>query len=125
MPESCSIPGCTSRRSKDKASRISFYHLPIDSSIRYQWLVSIKKVSEHTRICSLHFVGGKKTVENPLPTLFPWSKQTLQNKRKPPCNRPSPEIPVKKVKQDIIESACVPSDNNCEKQKEIDAERDC
>ena len=50
MPESCSIPGCTSRRSKDKASRISFYHLPIDSSIRYQWLVSIKRVLKSVNI---------------------------------------------------------------------------
>ena len=75
MPEACSIPGCTSRRGKGEACSLHFYHLPSNPDVRQCWLVSIKKsivVSDYTRICSLHFIGGEKTVDNPIPTEFPW-----------------------------------------------------
>ena len=75
MPEFCSMPGCTSHRGKGEVRSLSFYHLPRDEHARQLWLISMKKeitVSAHTRICSLHFVGGNKNKEYPVPTLFPW-----------------------------------------------------
>ena len=62
-------PGCTSRRGKGEACSLHFYHLPSNPDVRQCWLVSIKKsivVSDYTRICSLHFIGGEKTVDNPI-----------------------------------------------------------
>ena len=41
MPESCSIPGCTSRRGKGEACSLHFYHLPSNPDVRQCWLVSI------------------------------------------------------------------------------------
>ena len=96
MPESCSIPGCTSRRGKGEACSLHFYHLPSNPDVRQCWLVSIKKsivVSDYTRICSLHFIGGEKTVDNPIPTEFPW--KTAKQPRKEPFAR---QPPSKKVK---------------------------
>jgi hypothetical protein len=56
-------------------------------------------VSEHTRVCSLHFVGGEKTPEHSVPTIFPWSQQKPQ--RKPPSRLPLPEPPVRSECDDV------------------------
>ncbi|XP_064618648.1 zinc finger and BTB domain-containing protein 17-like [Lineus longissimus] len=61
----CCVPGCGNRR-EDK-SGLSFYSIPLKSHERYQaWLDAIGRGSDwlptpHTRICSAHFVGGKKS----------------------------------------------------------------
>jgi hypothetical protein len=88
MPKNCSIPGCKSRNDKEECKGISFHKLPTDSEKRHQWLVSIKKpitVSPYTYICSLHFKDNKKTSDNDIPTLFPWTPIPV---RKSPILRP-------------------------------------
>ena len=78
---------------------VSFHAIPKDASIRRQWFVSIKKpitISEHTRICSLHFVGGVKSASSPKPTLFPWSAPTTTwatPRQRSPTPTPEPKHP--------------------------------
>ena len=117
MPKHCSIPGCTSRSDKEGCKTVSFHTIPRDVSIRHQWLVSIKKpitISEHTRICSLHFVGGMKSASSPIPTLFPWSTpaavRATPRQRSPPT--PQPKHP--KLEEQLYEALD-------EAQTEIDA----
>ena len=76
MPKNCSIPGCTSRSDKEDCKHLLFHGLPKDPSLQHKWLASIKRpitISEHTRVCSLHFSGGVKSATSPIPTLFPWN----------------------------------------------------
>ena len=95
---------------------LSFYHLPLDEHDRHLWLISIKKeitVSAHTRICSLHFVGGKKSKEYPVPTLFPWSKPQAPKRKAPPERH----TPIKVTRLELSDTEL--SDTECEKEKKI------
>lgn len=101
MPKNCAIPGCNSRSDKEESASVSFYRLPYDLHLRHKWLVSIKKslnITADTRICSLHFEGSKKSQENPIPTIFPWSLEPRE-RRKPPTQRSF--IPPKPKKQKL------------------------
>ena len=94
--------GCTSRRRKDEVSNVHFYCSPADSYERHRWLLSIRKpitMSDNTRICSLHFPDMEKTIENPVSTVFPWSKKLKQHW--PPLSRLPLPPPTKKAKLDI------------------------
>ena len=95
MVKHCSIPGCTSRAGKEGCEGVSFHTIPKDPVLRQQWLESIRKpfsVTENSRVCSIHFEGGVKTSSSPIPTLFPWTKQT----RPPPVARHLPPLPQAK-----------------------------
>ena len=96
MPRHCSIPGCSSRSSKEECRSLVFYHLPSNTQERQKWLVSIKRpitISKYTYVCSLHFEENRKTTEHPIPTIFPWS--TIVKHRNSPSIR-SPPGPVPK-----------------------------
>ena len=74
----CCVPGCTNSRGKCKRAgiKVSFYKIPADEKRRTLWLSLIhcdviadkngvsKQVpftpKPHTRICSVHFAGGKQ-----------------------------------------------------------------
>ena len=103
MPKNCSIPGCTSRKSKEHCKDFPFYSLPQEPNLRHRWLVAIKKrinVTKYTYVCGLHFDGGKKNAENPLPSIFPWSEPP--KRRQPPKSRePLPIIPKKRKLEDV------------------------
>ena len=68
----CSVPECYNNSKRDKT--LSWYKLPSDKNLRKQWLAKISrkdfKPNSH-RICSAHFVGGKKTYDNNIPTIVP------------------------------------------------------
>ena len=101
MPKNCSIPGCTSRSDKEECSGVSFHKLPSDNTRRHQWLVSIKEpitVSSYTYICSLHFKNSKKSPDNDIPTIFPWSISVPV--RNSPTRRPFTPPATKKHKSD-------------------------
>ena len=48
--------------------------IPSDKKLRKQWIAKISrkdfKPNSH-RVCSAHFVGGKKTYDNNIPTIVP------------------------------------------------------
>ena len=104
MPKHCSIPGCTNRSNKEECKGLSFYKLPTDHEERLRWLISIKKpitVSSYTYVCSLHFKGNKKTSNNDVPTIFPWTSSI--SARKSPTVRPfvPPEVKRHKDNEDL------------------------
>ena len=76
MVHNCVVPGCSSRSDKKECKGIKFYRLPTAKKTLERWLLLIgRKISEvslHSRICSKHFIGGKKMI----PQLFPWQKRS-------------------------------------------------
>ena len=73
MVNFCAVVRCSKRSGRDK--RVSFYRLPAEITHQWErtqelskkrralWLSRIRranfKPTDHTRICSRHFVGGK------------------------------------------------------------------
>ena len=84
MPNYCLVPGCNNNYNPE-CRGMSFYTLPLDNPELINWWLikmhlSIESVSEHSRICSKHFIGGKRHGKG---NLFPWNSK----KRKPPTER--------------------------------------
>ena len=67
----CCIPTCNSNTKRNP--ELSFYRIPSDKNLRKRWLHWIGRANfapnSYYRVCSKHFVGGKKTCLNNLPTL--------------------------------------------------------
>ena len=67
----CCIPKCDSNTKKNP--EISFYQIPTDMKLRNMWLHWIGRASfkpnKCHRVCSKHFVGGKKTCLHNVPTV--------------------------------------------------------
>ena len=78
----CCVPHCFNNSKKDKA--LSFYRIPKDKTLRKVWLHKIsRKDFEPTdghRVCSAHFVGGKKTYMNNVPLIVPKTVKPVQPK---------------------------------------------
>ncbi|XP_019629817.1 PREDICTED: uncharacterized protein LOC109474043 [Branchiostoma belcheri] len=75
----CAVYGCNNDRRyperyvlKPHVKTLRFYGCP--KELRHKWTKLINrerfKVTSSTRVCSNHFKEGKKTVTNPLPTLY-------------------------------------------------------
>ena len=66
----CCVPGCYSNSARNKD--LSFYVIPASKVLRKRWIEKISRKSFNPsaghRVCSLHFVGGKKTYMNNIPT---------------------------------------------------------
>ena len=79
MVHTCVVPGCHNRSNKSNCKGLKFYTLPTAKKIREVWLSLVGRkcteVTFHSRICSEHFVHGKKTKES-IPEIFPWQKHT-------------------------------------------------
>ena len=87
----CCVPQCKSNRIKNQ--KISFHQFPRESSVKETWLnlLGIKKqpLKSH-KVCSLHFPGGKKTI-NALPSMPMSSCRQTKNSRKG-RDSPCPEL---------------------------------
>ena len=84
MPHHCIVPLCTSHSSDGSSNsddlRISFYRLPLNNPLLLkQWLVNIRRentpINHNSRVCSLHFKGGRKIGKLDVPVIFPWTKK--------------------------------------------------
>ena len=79
MVHTCIVPGCPNRSNKPKSKRLRFYTLPSINKVKEIWLSligrSFTEVTLHSRICSEHFINGKKTKDS-IPEIFPWQKRT-------------------------------------------------
>jgi len=79
MPKlNCCVPACIC--SSKRTPNISFYRFPKDKDKRMHWDAvcrnrNLKKASEWTSVCSLHFVGGAKTYSVRNPSIFPWTDE--------------------------------------------------
>jgi hypothetical protein len=75
MPYQCAVAGCTHKSWRHKT--LVFYSFPKDDALRRKWIRNISlrrkdyKWSTSDRVCSAHFVGGRKLGNNNVPTIFP------------------------------------------------------
>ncbi|KAL1268557.1 hypothetical protein QQF64_033920 [Cirrhinus molitorella] len=90
MPSICCAVGCDNSKSQSKG--LTFYNIPKNSERRQKWIAAIKKdhwtPTEHSRLCSEHFILGKKS-DNPknpdyVPSLFAYLSPE-QRQRKINC----------------------------------------
>jgi len=78
----CCVPGCFNNSKKDQT--LSFYRIPKDKTLRKAWLHKISRKdfrpTDGHRVCSDHFVGGKKTYMNNIPLIVPKTLNAVQPK---------------------------------------------
>ena len=86
MGKSCCAVGCTNRYRK--GSGVHFYRFPDDKERRAKWIAAVARKNweptEHSWICSAHFVSGAKD-NNPLspdyvPSVFSYIKSPVKRK---------------------------------------------
>lgn len=77
-------------------TRLSFHIFPKDEDSRRLWVsrvnradLTLKNVTRHTVLCSLHFHNGKRTAQQPYPVTFSHGTYPLSRAR--PMSRPLPE----------------------------------
>lgn len=84
--KSCCAIGCSNRSIKDSA--VSFYRFPSNEGRRALWISAVKRKnwqpSDYSWLCSVHFVGGKKS-DDPLspaytPTIFNFISSPVKRK---------------------------------------------
>lgn len=87
----CVVPDCRSDSRKSLTvypfmRGVRFFPFPTqkDPYMRQMWVKLIKRENDwdgpkrHHRICSRHFVDGEPSLQNPAPTIFPWTpSQTI------------------------------------------------
>ena len=112
------MPRCTADSRKKSPTGVEkhpwmkdvvFFPLPSAKKypiLRRKWLQKIRRgtkwsPSKYTRICSQHFVDGKPTEENPLPTLF------YYNQRERAILRPQNKLQVQRQKDFSSDSRSV------------------
>ena len=73
----CCAPNCSNKRNRQR--NIQFYRIPKDKAVRQEsWLQRIRRKcfepTESTRLCSQHFLGGKRSMDpasaSYLPSVF-------------------------------------------------------
>ena len=72
MGHHCCVPHCYANSARHVA--LKFYVVPKDQAVRKPWVRRIRNetLRSHARVCSLHFVDGKKSYGE-IPSIFPWS----------------------------------------------------
>ena len=69
----CCAPNCSNRRNRKE--NIQFYRIPKDKELRKIWLLRIRrkqfKPTANTRLCSEHFVGGRRSMDPSSASYFP------------------------------------------------------
>ena len=109
----CIVEGCNNRSQNTRG--IKFYTLPLQNKVLlHKWLKAIplkqcKRVNEHSRICSEHFVGKRKRNRHDTPSIFPQKtaiiKRTVRKNNivdKTECNVTTKKWPkvITKVRHD-------------------------
>ena len=79
MPNTnCCVLYC--HASSARHTQLSWYRLPKDKETKRQWGALIRNDtlqvdSNGTSVCGLHFLGGRKTYDIRLPSIFPWTPE--------------------------------------------------
>jgi len=85
MRHSCIVPECYNNSEKPSCARISF-HLLTDPVLLKKWLIKICQentpVNHNSRVCSVHFIGGKRSSDNCIPNIFPGQNHFENHQRK-------------------------------------------
>ena len=94
----CCIPQCKSNNRKNP--ELSFYKIPKNPELKKKWVQLLKRKGVREpgpshKVCSMHFVEGKKTYTNNIPTIFtttskvrksPTVRVTIDAKKSPQCS---------------------------------------
>ena len=96
----CCVPNCFNNSVRNK--ELSFYVIPRDNRLRNEWLHMLRRKnfvpSSSHRVCSVHFVGGRKTYMNNIPTLNTPVRESKQSTTaKPRKTKNSTEGRIKSV----------------------------
>ena len=101
----CCVPSCYNNTKKDR--ELSFHKFPREKVLRNVWINAIKRKdfvpTEHHRVCSQHFGGGKKKGPTDIPSIFPLIATPKQ--RKEPKVRGSLLPPAKRMRSDDFETS--------------------
>ncbi|XP_028408823.1 uncharacterized protein LOC114531410 [Dendronephthya gigantea] len=80
MPYKCAVAQCKHKSWINKT--LKFYSFPKNDTLRQKWIKNIALTgqgyewSKGDRVCSAHFVGGRKLGNNNVPSIFPrWDKE--------------------------------------------------
>ena len=79
MPKTnCCVPYCHS--ASKRHIHLTMHSLPRDDATKRQWAALIRNEtlrvnSRGTSVCGLHFVGGRRTYDTRLPSIFPWTSE--------------------------------------------------
>lgn len=80
MPYKCAVSQCKHKSWINKA--LKFYSFPKNDTLRQEWIQNIAlngqgyEWSKSDRVCSAHFVGGRKFRNNNVLSIFPqWDKE--------------------------------------------------
>ena len=94
----CCVPGCYSNTKKNK--NLSFHRFPKNNIPKEKWVNAIKRKdfvpTNHHRVCSSHFEGGKRKNTKDVPSVFPLLPSSISRKV-PKVREYVP--PLKKVKK--------------------------
>ena len=108
----CCIPTCSSNTKRNP--ELSYYQIPTDKKLRKMWLHWIGQANftpnNHHRVCSKHFVGGKKTCLHNVPTIVqklllptqPKPRTTSKCRNRDNTIEESPEIEDEPTSEDRI-----------------------
>ena len=103
----CCVPHCFNNSKKNK--ELFFYVIPKEKNLRKLWLSKISRKnftpSTSHRVCSEHFVGGKKTYMNNVPTVVPKTIKITERKARETRNSLGliPEIALPTTADDVSE----------------------
>ena len=69
----CCAPNCSNRRKRQRNTQ--FYRIPKEKAVRQKWLQRSDtkgfQPAENTRLCSEHFLGGKRSMDPASPSYLP------------------------------------------------------
>ena len=99
MVHTCVVPGYHDRSNKPNCKGVKFYTLSTTKKVLQLWLSltgrRLSEVSFHSRICSEHFINGKKTKDS-IPEIFPRQRHsaitTITNTGPNSASASSPQV---------------------------------
>ena len=119
MPHHCIVPLCTNHSGMPG---LSFHRLPLhNAALLKQWLIKIRRentpVSKHSRVCSAHFKGGKKSGDLDIPVIFAWTKPQRASLKRNLSKMSSPHDAdvlqsVENILQEIVPSGEQPNEEH-------------
>ncbi|KAM7313632.1 hypothetical protein ISCGN_003482 [Ixodes scapularis] len=105
----CAVFGCTNNSRKRNLERTStangvevkFHGFPVDKDEKRKWLSAVNRANftptTNSRVCSAHFVGGRKTDENSVPQLdLGYARKVVFGRRRL-ARDASDQVPTTKV----------------------------
>ncbi|XP_070381508.1 uncharacterized protein [Dermacentor albipictus] len=122
----CAVYGCSNNQKKRNAARKGqcsthnvlqedcgcnmylLHRFPADAVLKHRWISAVNRKgfvpTESSRVCSVHFVDGKRTSENPEPMLqLGYARKVLKGRRR--ITKQDVQVPKKRAKENLVPQA--------------------